>query len=50
MQSSLQQGITSFKQRIIFIDKRVPELEVKKKVVTIAKNFKEAAQITTKAI
>ena len=39
MQSSIQQGITFFKQRIIFIDKRVTELEAKKKVATAARNF-----------
>ncbi|TKY53832.1 hypothetical protein E2542_SST18238 [Spatholobus suberectus] len=47
--SSIQQDIASFKQRIIFIDKRVPELEAEKKVATAARNFKEAARIATKA-
>ncbi|CAJ1924173.1 unnamed protein product [Sphenostylis stenocarpa] len=47
--SSLQQEIASFKQRIIFIDKRVPELEAEKKVATSARNFKEAARIATEA-
>nr|ACU16293.1 unknown [Glycine max] len=39
--SSIQQDIASFKQRIVFIDKRVPELEAEKKVATTARNFKE---------
>jgi len=47
--SSIQQGIASFKQRIIFIDKRVSELETEKKVSTAARNFKEAARIATEA-
>lgn len=47
--SSIQQDIASFKQRIIFIDKRVPELEAEKKVATTARNFKEAARIATEA-
>lgn len=47
--SSIQQDITSFKQRIIFIDKRVPELEAEKKVATAARNFKEAARIAAEA-
>ncbi|XP_061354430.1 uncharacterized protein LOC133299044 [Gastrolobium bilobum] len=47
--SNIQQDIASFKQRIIFIDKRVPELEAEKKVATAARNFKEAARITTEA-
>ncbi|KHN12123.1 uncharacterized protein LOC114368352 [Glycine soja] len=47
--SSIQQDIASFKQRIVFIDKRVPELEAEKKVATTARNFKEAARIATEA-
>ncbi|KAF7817710.1 rho-associated protein kinase 1 [Senna tora] len=47
--SSIQQDIASFKQRIIFIDKRVPELEAEKKVATAARNFKEAARIAAEA-
>lgn len=47
--SSIQQDIASFKQRIIFIDKRVPELEAEKKVATAARNFKEAARIASEA-
>ena len=46
--SSIQQGITSFKQRIIFTDKRVSKLEAEKKVVTEAKSLcveKESIQI-----
>ena len=49
MQPSIQQRITSFKQRIIFIDKKVLELEPEKKVATAARNFKEVAQIATEA-
>jgi len=49
MQSSIQQGISPFKQRIIFIDKRVSELKVEKKVATATRNFKETTQIATKA-
>ncbi|XP_058778567.1 synaptonemal complex protein ZIP1-like [Vicia villosa] len=47
--SSIQQDIASFKQRITFIDKRLPELEAEKKVATAARNFKEAARIATEA-
>ncbi|XP_004511277.1 uncharacterized protein [Cicer arietinum] len=47
--ASIQQDIISFKQRTIFIDKRVPELEAEKKVATAARNFKEAGRITTEA-
>ena len=47
--SSIQQGITSFKHRIIFIDTRVPELGAEKNVATAARNFKEATRITTEA-
>ncbi|KAK7366455.1 hypothetical protein VNO80_08445 [Phaseolus coccineus] len=47
--SSIQQEIASFKQRIIFIDKRVPELEAEKRVATAARNFKEAARIASEA-
>ncbi|KAJ1388381.1 hypothetical protein SESBI_39208 [Sesbania bispinosa] len=47
--SSIQQDIASFKQRIIFIDKRIPELEAEKKVATAARNFKEAARLATEA-
>ena len=49
MQLSIQQGITSVKQKIIFIDKRVLELEAEKKVVTAARNFKEIPRIATEA-
>ena len=49
MQSSIQQGITSFKQRVIFIDKRVPKLEAEMEVATAARNFKEAARIAIEA-
>ncbi|KAL9276146.1 hypothetical protein ACSQ67_026318 [Phaseolus vulgaris] len=47
--SSIQQEIASFKQRIIFIDKRVPELEAEKRVASAARNFKEAARIASEA-
>ncbi|KAK9269895.1 hypothetical protein L1049_025468 [Liquidambar formosana] len=47
--SSIQQEIASSKQRIIFIDKRVPELEAEKKVAAAARNFKEAARIAAEA-
>ncbi|PON74757.1 hypothetical protein PanWU01x14_048160 [Parasponia andersonii] len=43
--SSIQQDISSSKQKIIIIDKRVPELEV----VAAARNFKEAARIAAEA-
>ena len=49
MQSSIQQGITSFKQRVIFIDKRVPKLEAEMEVATAARNFKEATRIAIEA-
>ena len=49
MQSSIQQGITSFKQMIIFIDKRVLKLELEKKVASAVRNFKEVARIAIKA-
>lgn len=45
--SSLQQEIESLKQRLVFTDKRVPELEAEKKVAAAARNFKEAARIAT---
>ncbi|XP_062101444.1 uncharacterized protein LOC133807249 [Humulus lupulus] len=47
--SSIQQDIASSKQKMIFIDKRVPELEVEKKVAATARNFKEAARIAAEA-
>ncbi|XP_028784644.1 envoplakin-like [Neltuma alba] len=47
--SGIQQDIASLKQRIIFIGKRVPELEAEKKVATAARNFKEAARIASEA-
>ncbi|OVA16086.1 UVR domain [Macleaya cordata] len=43
--SSIQQEITSSKQRVLFIDKRSPELEAEKKVAAAARNFKEAGRI-----
>ena len=47
--SSIQQDIASSKQKIIFIDKRIPELEAEKKVAATARNFKEAARIAAEA-
>ncbi|XP_021900648.1 myosin-11 [Carica papaya] len=47
--SSIQQKVASFKQKIFFIDKRAPELEMEKKVAAAARNFKEAARIATEA-
>lgn len=49
MKSSIQQNIASYKQRILFIDKRVPELEAEKKLAAAARNFKEAARIAAEA-
>ncbi|KAL5713681.1 hypothetical protein ACHQM5_015735 [Ranunculus cassubicifolius] len=45
--SSIQQEITSAKQRIFFIDKRSPELEAEKRVAASARNFKEAGRIAS---
>ncbi|KAA8514714.1 hypothetical protein F0562_017893 [Nyssa sinensis] len=47
--SSIQQEIESIKQRLLFIDKRVPELEAEKKVAAVARNFKEAARISSES-
>ncbi|GAV63562.1 hypothetical protein CFOL_v3_07080 [Cephalotus follicularis] len=47
--SSIQQNIETLKQRIFFIDKRVPELEAEKKVAAAARYFKEAARIAAEA-
>ncbi|XP_022753277.1 myosin-9-like [Durio zibethinus] len=47
--SSIQQSITSLKQRIFFIDKMVPELEAEKKVAAASRNFKEAARLAAEA-
>nr|XP_015879990.2 paramyosin [Ziziphus jujuba var. spinosa] len=47
--SSIQQDISSSKQRIFFLDKRAPELEAEKKVAAAARNFKEAARIAAEA-
>ncbi|PKA48337.1 hypothetical protein AXF42_Ash020429 [Apostasia shenzhenica] len=46
---SIQQEISSFKQRIAFIDERGPELEAEKKVAAAARNFKEASRIASEA-
>ncbi|RZC62821.1 hypothetical protein C5167_024581 [Papaver somniferum] len=47
--SNIQQEITAFKQRVLFIDKRSPELEAEKKVAAAARNFKEAGRIAAEA-
>ncbi|KAL6996050.1 hypothetical protein U1Q18_006186 [Sarracenia purpurea var. burkii] len=47
--SSFQQEIETSKQRLAFIDKRVPELEAEKKVAAAARNFKEAARIAAES-
>ncbi|XP_021739518.1 MAR-binding filament-like protein 1-1 [Chenopodium quinoa] len=47
--SSIQQECASIKQRMFFIDKRIPELESEKKVAASARNFKEAARIASEA-
>lgn len=47
--SSIQQDIATSKQKILFIDKRVPELEAEKKVAATARNFKEAARLAAEA-
>lgn len=49
MKSSIQQTAASFRQRILFTDKRAPELEAEKKVAATARNFKEAARIAAEA-
>ncbi|KAF9601722.1 hypothetical protein IFM89_022709 [Coptis chinensis] len=45
--STIQQEVTSVKQRIFFIDKRSPELEAEKRVAAVARNFKEAGRIAS---
>lgn len=47
--SNIQQDLASFKQRILFINKRVPEVEAEKKIAAAARNFKEAARIAAEA-
>lgn len=47
--SNIQQEIASSKQRIFFIEKRIPDLEAEKKVAAAARNFKEAARIAAEA-
>lgn len=47
--SNIQQDLASFKQRILFINKRVPEVEAEKKIAASARNFKEAARIAAEA-
>ncbi|XP_057469769.1 nucleoporin nup211 isoform X1 [Actinidia eriantha] len=46
---SFQQEIESLKQRLVFVDKRVPDLETEKKVAAAARNFKEAARIAAES-
>lgn len=46
---STQQKVESLKQRLLFIEKRVPELEAEKKVSATARNFREAARIAAEA-
>ncbi|CAA7052014.1 unnamed protein product [Microthlaspi erraticum] len=43
--SIIQQNITSFMDKIMFIEKRMPELEAEKKVAAATRNFKEAGRI-----
>ncbi|KAI7740924.1 hypothetical protein M8C21_033051 [Ambrosia artemisiifolia] len=47
--SGTQQSIESSKQRLLFIEKRVPEIESEKRVFATARNFKEAARIANEA-
>ncbi|XP_042449353.1 myosin-2 heavy chain-like [Zingiber officinale] len=47
--ASIQQEVSLFKQRIGFIEKRVPELEAEKKVAATARNFKEAGRVAAEA-
>ncbi|KAF6159757.1 hypothetical protein GIB67_030015 [Kingdonia uniflora] len=44
--STILQEISSSKQRMSFIDKRIPELESQKKVATSSRNFREAGRVT----
>ncbi|KAJ4963299.1 hypothetical protein NE237_023238 [Protea cynaroides] len=47
--SSIQQEVSSSKQRIFFTEKRGPELQAEKKVAAAARNFKEAGRIAAEA-
>ncbi|KFK32925.1 hypothetical protein AALP_AA6G307100 [Arabis alpina] len=47
--SIIQQNITSFMDKIMFIEKRLPELEAEKKVAASTRNFKEAGRIAAEA-
>ncbi|KAK6793165.1 hypothetical protein RDI58_012246 [Solanum bulbocastanum] len=47
--SSIQQEVESCKQRLLFIDRRLPELEAEKKVAAATRNFKEAARLSAEA-
>ncbi|XP_076888317.1 uncharacterized protein LOC143538714 [Bidens hawaiensis] len=47
--SGTQQSIESSKQRLLFIEKRVPEIESEKRAFATARNFKEAARIANEA-
>ncbi|CAN4093789.1 unnamed protein product [Withania somnifera] len=47
--SNIQQEVESCKQRLLFIDRRLPELEAEKKVAAATRNFKEAARLAAEA-
>ncbi|XP_010493753.1 PREDICTED: centromere-associated protein E-like [Camelina sativa] len=47
--SIIQQNITSFMDKVMFIEKRMPELEAEKKVAASTRNFKEAGRIAAEA-
>lgn len=47
--SSFQQEVESCKQRLLFIDRRLPELEAEKKVAAATRNFKEASRLSSEA-
>ncbi|CAM6016115.1 unnamed protein product [Sphagnum balticum] len=45
----LQQEMATAKQRILFVEKRGPELEAEKKLAASARNFKEAGRLAAEA-
>ncbi len=45
----LQQEMAAAKQRILFVEKRGPELEAEKKLAASARNFKEAGRLAAEA-
>ncbi|XP_071733017.1 uncharacterized protein [Rutidosis leptorrhynchoides] len=47
--SEMQQAIESSKQSLLFLHKRVPEIESEKRVAATVRNFKEAARIANEA-